>query len=166
MSTITFKGSEVHTAGSLPAIGTAAPDFAAVKTDLSNLSLKEFAGKKVLLNIFPSIDTGICASSARRFNKDASTIANTVVICVSKDLPFAHKRFCEAEGLTNVIPTSIMRDDSFEKAYGVKMIDGPMMGLLSRAVVVIGEDGKVVYSEQVPEIAQEPNYEAALAALK
>ena len=166
MSTITFKGNQVHTSGNLPVAGTTAPDFKVAKTDLSNLSLKDFSGKKVLLNIFPSIDTGICAASTRRFNKDASSLPNTVVICVSKDLPFAHKRFCEAEGLTNVIPTSAIRNDSFEKGYGVNMIDGPMMGLLSRAVVVIGEDGKVKYSEQVPEIVQEPNYEAALNALK
>jgi thiol peroxidase len=166
MSTITLKGNTIHTAGMLPANGAAAPDFKLTKTDLSDVSLKDFAGKKILLNIFPSIDTGICASSARRFNKDASVLPNTVVVCVSKDLPFAHKRFCEAEGLTGVVPTSAIRDNSFEKGYSVNIIDGPMAGLFSRAVVVIGEDGKVKYSEQVPEIVQEPNYEAALNALK
>ncbi|HSZ25234.1 MAG TPA: thiol peroxidase [Cytophagaceae bacterium] len=166
MSTIKLKGNEIHTAGSLPENGATAPDFRLVKTDLSDVSLKDFAGKKILLNIFPSIDTGICAASARRFNKDASTIPNAVVICVSKDLPFAHKRFCEAEGLTNVVPTSAIRDNSFEKGYGVEITDGPMAGLLSRAVIVIGEDGKVKYSEQVPEIVQEPDYDAALAALR
>lgn len=166
MSTITLKGTPIHTAGTLPAIGATAADFKLTKTDLSDVSLKDFSGKKIVLNIFPSIDTGICAASARRFNKDASTLQNTVVICVSKDLPFAHKRFCEAEGLTNVVPTSAIRDDSFARGYGVNIIDGPMAGLFSRAVVIIGEDGKVKYSEQVPEIVHEPNYEAALNALK
>ncbi len=166
MSTIKLKGNEIHTAGTLPSNGTVAPDFKLAKTDLSDVSLKDFAGKKILLNIFPSIDTGICAASARRFNKEASSIPNTVVVCVSKDLPFAHKRFCEAEGLTNVVAASAIRNDSFEKGYHVQIIDGPMAGLLSRAVVVIGEDGKVKYSEQVPEIVQEPDYEAALNALK
>jgi thiol peroxidase len=166
MSTITLKGNTIHTAGTLPANGTTAPDFKLTKTDLSDVSLKDFAGKKILFNIFPSIDTGTCAASTRRFNKDASTLPNTVVVCVSKDLPFAHKRFCEAEGLSNVVPTSAIRDNSFQTGYGVNMIDGPLTGLLSRAVVIIGEDGKVKYSEQVPEIVQEPNYEAALNALK
>jgi thioredoxin-dependent peroxiredoxin len=166
MATIKFKGNEIHSAGSLPAVGVVAPDFKVTKTDLSDVSLKDFAGKKILLNIFPSVDTGVCAASARRFNKDASTLPNTVVVCVSKDLPFAHKRFCEAEGLAGVVPTSALRDDSFEKAYQVRMTDGPLAGLLSRAVVVIGEDGTIKYTEQVPEITQEPNYEAALAALK
>jgi thiol peroxidase len=166
MSTIKFKGTEVHTNGTLPSVGSVAPDFRVATTNLGNVSLKDFAGKKILLNIFPSIDTGICAASTRRFNQDASVIANTVVVCVSKDMPMAHSRFCEAEGIKNVVPTSAIRDDSFENAYGVKMIDGPMEGFLSRAVVVIGEDGKVKYTEQVPEIAQDPNYEAALNALK
>ena len=166
MSTITLKGTLIHTAGTLPAIGATAADFKLTKTDLSDVSLKDFSGKKIVLNIFPSIDTGICAASARRFNKEASTLQNTVVICVSKDLPFAHKRFCEAEGLTNVVPTSAIRDDSFARGYGVNITDGPMAGLFSRAVVIIGEDGKVKYSEQVPEIVHEPNYEAALNALK
>lgn len=122
MSTITLKGTLIHTAGTLPAIGATAADFKLTKTDLSDVSLKDFSGKKIVLNIFPSIDTGICAASARRFNKEASTLQNTVVICVSKDLPFAHKRFCEAEGLTNVVPTSAIRDDSFARGYGVNKI--------------------------------------------
>lgn len=166
MATITFKGTPVQTAGNLPPVGALAPDFRVAKTDLTNTGLRDFAGKKILLNIFPSIDTGICAASTRRFNKDAASIPNTVVICVSKDLPMAHKRFCEAEGITGVVATSAIRDTTFESAYGVKMINGPMEGFLSRAVVVIGEDGKIKYTEQVPEIAQEPNYEAALNALK
>jgi thiol peroxidase len=165
MSTITFKGKEVHTSGNLPAIGTVAADFKGAKTDLSNIHLKDFAGKKILLNIFPSIDTGICSASVRRFNKEAATLQNVVVLCVSKDLPQAHKRFCEAEGISGVIPVSVIRDDSFDKAYGVKMIDGPMEGFLSRAIIIIGEDGKIKYTQQVPEIAQDPNFEEALKAL-
>lgn len=165
MSTITHKGIEVHTAGSLPAIGTVAADFRGAKTDLSNIQLKDFSGKKIILNIFPSIDTGICSASVRRFNKEAATFKNVVVLCVSKDLPQAHKRFCEAEGINSVITVSVIRDDSFDKAYGVKMIDGPMEGLLSRAIIIIGEDGKIKYTQQVPEIAQDPNFEEALKAL-
>lgn len=166
MSTILFKGSPVRTIGNLPPVGASAPNFLLAKTDLSNVSLGDFAGKKVVLNIFPSIDTGVCAASARRFNKEASAFPNAVVLCVSKDLPFAHKRFCEAEGLTNVVTASAIRDTSFEAGYGVKMADGPLAGLLSRAVVVISEKGTIIYQEQVPEITQEPNYEAALAVLK
>ena len=166
MSTITFKGAPVHTQGTLPAIGSIAPNFRAAKTDLSDATLKDYVGKKILLNIFPSIDTGICAASARRFNKDAATLSNVIVLCISKDLPQAHKRFCEAEGISGVVPLSVIRDDSFDNAYGAKMIDGPMEGYLSRAVIIIGEDGKVLYTEQVPEIAQDPDYEKALNALK
>ncbi len=166
MATITFKGTPVQTAGNLPPVGALAPDFRVAKTDLTNTSLKDFAGKQILLNIFPSVDTGICSASIRKFNAEAATIPNTVVICVSKDLPQAHKRFCEAEGITGVVPTSAIRDTTFESGYGVKMINGPMEGFLSRAVVVIGTNGIIKYIEQVPEIAQEPNYEAALGALR
>ncbi|MDP4207342.1 MAG: thiol peroxidase [Bacteroidota bacterium] len=166
MATITFKGNSVNTAGNLPATGALAPDFKLVKTDLSEASLKDFAGKKVILNIFPSLDTSVCATSVRKFNAEASSLANTVVLCISKDLPFAHGRFCSTEGLNNVVSLSEFRDDNFSKAYGVKIADGPLAGLHSRAVVVVDEAGKVVYSEQVPEIAQEPNYEAALKAVK
>ncbi|MCU0430906.1 MAG: thiol peroxidase [Cytophagaceae bacterium] len=166
MASITFKGNPVKTSGSLPAAGSKAPDFLLTKTNLSDFGLQEFAGKKVILNIFPSLDTGVCAASVRRFNKEASSLDNTVVLCISKDLPFAHKRFCETEGLANVVSASSLRNDSFEKSYQVTMQDGPLAGLFSRSVVVIDEKGLVTYSEQVPEITQEPNFEAALQAAK
>ena len=165
MSTITLKGNAVNTTGTLPEVGSPLKDFTLVKDDLSEKSLSDYKGKKIVLNIFPSIDTGICAASARKFNEEASTLANTVVINVSKDLPFALKRFCAAEGLDNVENLSDFRG-SFGTDYGVTLADSGMKGLLSRAVVVANEEGKIVYTEQVPEIAQEPNYEAALAALK
>lgn len=166
MATITLKGNTIHTAGNLPAVGSEAPGFKLTKTDLSDVSLKEFAGKKTILNIFPSLDTSVCAASVRKFNAEADKLSNTVVLCISKDLPFAHNRFCTTEGLKNVISLSELRDDSFSKAYGVKISDGPMAGLFSRAVVILDTNGKVIYSEQVPEITQEPNYEAALKVLK
>jgi len=166
MAQITFKGNPIHTAGSLPQVGAAAPDFTVVKTDLAPVSLGELKGKRVVLNIFPSIDTSVCANTVRRFNAEASGLANTVVLCISKDLPFAQKRFCAAEGLENVVPASEYRDSSFSNAYGVSIVDGPLQGLFSRAIVVVDEKGSVVYTEQVPEIAQEPDYEKALAALK
>ena len=165
MASITLKGNPVTTVGELPANGTAAPAFSAVKTDLSECTLTELSGKKVVLNIFPSIDTGVCAASTHRFNKEAGTLGNTTVICISADLPFALGRFCGAEGLDNVVPASTFRNPEFGNDYGVTILDGPLAGLLSRSVVVIDESGTVVYSEQVPEITQEPNYEAALAAL-
>lgn len=163
MATITLKGNPIETVGTLPAVGGQAPDFTLVKTDLGNVSLKDFQGKTIILNIFPSIDTGVCAASTRRFNSEASSRPNAVVICVSADLPFAHKRFCEAEGLQNVVPTSVFRAPEFGKNYGQTIATGPLAGLLARAVVVIGPDGKVKYGEQVPEIGQEPDYQAALA---
>ena len=166
MAQVTFKGNPVHTAGDLPKAGSKAPDFKIAKTDLSDVSLKDFNGKKVVLNIFPSIDTPVCQASTRKFNEELSKLQNTVVLCVSKDLPFALNRFCGAEGLKNVIPASDLRDDSFAKSYGVKIVDGPLAGLFSRAVVVVDDKGVVKYTEQVPEIAQEPNYSAALNALK
>jgi thiol peroxidase len=165
MASITFKGDPVSTVGDLPAVGTDAPAFSAVKTDLSECTMADLAGKKVVLNIFPSIDTGVCAASTRRFNKEAAALQNTVVVCVSADLPFALGRFCGAEGLDDVVPVSTFRNPEFGTSYGVTIADGPLAGLLSRAVVVIDESGKVTYTEQVSEIAQEPNYEAALAAL-
>lgn len=165
MAKIALKGNEIDTIGSLPEIGANAPDFTVVKTDLSETSLKDYAGKTVVLNIFPSIDTGICAASARRFNSEASGKDNSVVLCVSADLPFAHGRFCEAEGLNDVVPVSVFRTDDFGEKYGQKIINGPLAGLLARAVVVIDGGGKVKYVEQVPEITQEPDYEKALAAL-
>lgn len=166
MAQIKFKGNPINTAGSLPAVGSKAPDFKLTKTDLSDVGLKDFAGKKVILNIFPSIDTGVCATSVRKFNQEAANLPNAVVVGVSKDLPFAHKRFCGAEGINNVVTTSDLRDGSFAKAYGVTMTEGPLAGLLSRSVVVIDEKGVVKYTEQVPEITQEPDYAKALAAAK
>ncbi|RKX43365.1 MAG: thiol peroxidase [Verrucomicrobia bacterium] len=165
MASIALEGNPVSTIGNLPAIGAAAPPLSAVKTDLSECTLAELAGKKVVLNIFPSIDTGVCAASTRRFNQEASALENTVVVCISADLPFALGRFCGAEGLEDVVPVSIFRNPGFGIEYGVTITDGPLAGLLSRAVVVIDESGNVAYTEQVPEITQEPNYEAALAAL-
>lgn len=166
MAQVTFKGNPLRTAGSLPRVGAVASDFKVVKTDLSSMSLSEFKGKKVVLNIFPSIDTSVCATSVRRFNVEAAKLDNMVVLCISKDLPFAQGRFCAAEGIKNVITGSEYRDSSFSDAYGVRILDGPLAGLLSRAIVVVDEQGKVIYTEQVPEITQEPNYDKALSALK
>jgi thiol peroxidase len=166
MAKITFKGNPINTVGTLPSLGSKAPDFKLTKTDLADVSLKDFAGKKVILNIFPSIDTGVCATSVRKFNAEAATLPNTVVVGVSKDLPFAHKRFCGAEGITGVVTTSDLREGTFGKAYGVTMTEGPLAGLLSRSIVVLDEKGTVKYTEQVPEITQEPDYAKALAAVK
>lgn len=165
MADITLQGNPVTTVGELPAVGAQAPTFNAVKTDLSTCSLGDLAGKKVVLNIFPSVDTGVCAASTRRFNEEAGKLDNTVVICVSMDLPFALARFCGAEGLEDVVPVSVFREPAFGNAYGVTIADGALAGLLSRAVVVIDESGQVSYTQQVAEITEEPNYEAALAAL-
>lgn len=165
MPKITFKGNTIHTKGNLPGIGLIAPAFMLTKTDLSELNLKDLTGKKIVLNIFPSIDTPVCATSVRTFNKEAANLNNTVVVCVSADLPFAQARFCGAEGLEKVVPTSEFRHKEFGDAYGVRIIDGPLAGLLSRAVVVIDANGRITYTEQVSEIAQEPNYQAALTAL-
>lgn len=166
MAKITLKGNPVNTVGSLPAVGQKAPDFKLAKQDLGNVGLKDFAGKKVVLNIFPSIDTGVCATSVRKFNQEAANLPGAVVLGVSRDLPFALKRFCGAEGINNVVTASDVRDGSFGKAYGVTMTDGPLEGLLSRSIVVLDENGTVKYTEQVPEIAQEPDYAKAIAALK
>jgi len=165
MSQITLGGNPVNTSGSLPQIGSQANDFKLVKTDLSEASLSDFAGSRLVLNIFPSVDTGTCAASVRKFNEKASTLENTKVLCISRDLPFAQKRFCGAEGLENVINLSDFREGTFGKDYGLELTDSVMKGLHSRAVVVIDENGKVLYSEQVAEIANEPNYDAALAVL-
>jgi thiol peroxidase len=165
MSKITLKGNEINTVGTLPAVGSVAPAFNLVKSDLSAATLDEFKGKKLVINIFPSLDTGVCAASVRHFNAAASKLENTVVLCVSKDLPFAHSRFCVAEGLQNVVTASDFRGSAFGAEYGVTIADGPLAGLHSRAVVVVNEQGVVTYTEQVPEIAQEPDYEAALKAL-
>lgn len=162
MAQITLRGNPVNTVGELPAVGSPAPAFSLTGTDLGAVSSDQFRGKTVLLNIFPSVDTPVCAASVRKFNEQASARGLTVV-CVSKDLPFALSRFCGAEGIENVTSASAFRD-SFGEDYGLTIVDGPMAGLLGRAVVVIGADGKVVYTELVPEVAQEPDYDAALAA--
>jgi thiol peroxidase len=162
MTTITLKGNPIETVGTLPKLGDKAPEFSLLKQDLSRVSLKEFAGKKVL-NIFPSIDTGVCATSVRKFNEIASK-KGVQVLCISEDLPFALKRFCGAENLDKVVTLSAFRS-TFSKDYGLEIKTGPLAGLASRSVLVLDEDNKVVYSEQVPEIGQEPNYEAALAKL-
>jgi thiol peroxidase len=162
MAKITLKGNPFNTAGDLPAAGTAAPDFSMVKTDLKELKLSELSGRKVL-NIFPSIDTPVCQTSVREFNKRAAD-AGVTVINLSKDLPFALKRFCGAEGIDKVESASVFNSD-FAKTYGVEIVDGPLKGLCSRAVLVLDDSNKVVHAEQVPEIAQEPNYDAALKVL-
>lgn len=166
MANITLKGNSIHTLGELPAIGSKAPNFELTASDLSTKTLADYSGQKLVLNIFPSVDTGVCAQSVRTFNEQASGLDNTKVLCVSKDLPFALNRFCAAEGLDNVVSLSEFKDDNFSKSYQVKITDGPLEGLMSRAVVVVNEEGNVVYTEQVPEIGQEPNYDAALAAIK
>ncbi|HLE10203.1 MAG: lipid hydroperoxide peroxidase [Bdellovibrionales bacterium RIFOXYD12_FULL_39_22] len=165
MTKITLKGNSINTSGSLPALKSMARDFKLTKSDLSDVSLKDFSGKRKILNIVPSLDTGICAASARRFNNEASKIKNTVILTISCDLPFAQKRFCEAEGIANVVMLSELRSKAFGEDYGVRIIDGPLAGLLSRAIVVLDENNKVIYTEQVPEIAQEPQYDKALAAV-
>lgn len=165
MATVTLKGNTLNTIGNLPQNQSKAENIKLVKTDLSTLNLTDYLGKKVVLNIFPSVDTGVCAQSVRQFNKDLSSLENTVVICISKDLPFAQNRFCAAEGLDNVIMASDFRTD-FGTTYGVEMTDGPLKGLLARAVVVLNEEGTIVYTELVPEITIEPNYEAAIQAIK
>ena len=165
MASITLGGNAINTSGSLPQVGTNAPDFQLVKTDLSVASLADYKGSRVVLNIFPSIDTGTCAASVRTFNTKASELNNTKVLCISRDLPFAQKRFCGAEGLENVENLSDFKDGSFGKNYGLEITDSVLAGLHSRVVIVLDENGVIKYSEQVPEIADEPNYEAALASL-
>ena len=165
MATITLGGNPIHTSGELPQINTQAPDFSLVKTDLSTVSLNDFSGQRVILNIFPSIDTSTCATSTRKFNEKASGLTNTTVLCIARDLPFAMKRFCGAEGLDNVVPLSDFKSGQFGKDYGLEITDGSFQGLHSRAVVVIDEKGEVIYTEQVAEIGHEPNYDAALAVL-
>lgn len=167
MSKTAFKGTTVNLAGEFIKTGITAPDFTMVKGDLSQFKLSETKGKFVILNIFPSLDTGVCATSVRKFNQMAANMDNTVVLAISKDLPFAQGRFCTTEGIANVIPLSDFRNPSdFDTEYGVLIADGPLKGLLTRSVVVINLEGKIVYTELVPEITQEPNYEAALAAIK
>lgn len=166
MADITFKGNTVHTSGNLPAVGSKAPDFTLTGSALQPVANGDFAGKNLVLNIFPSIDTGVCATSVRKFNAEAANLPNTIVLCVSKDLPFAQKRFCGAEGIDRVQTASWFRGPDFGAAYGVTMTDGPLGGLFARAVVVIDAAGIVQHTELVPEIAQEPDYAAALAAVR
>ena len=165
MSETALKGNPVNIIGSMPAIGSEAPAFNLVKRDLSELSLEELSGKKVILNIFPSLDTGVCATSVRHFNKEAAGVENTVVLAISKDLPFAHERFCTTEGIENVIALSAFRNNLFGEEYGVIMANGPLKGLFARAVILIDESGKVAYSELVPEITQEPDYDTVMKAV-
>ena len=165
MAEITFRGNPIHTVGDLPAVGSPAPAFTLTGLDLSEVTVGNFAGKNLVLNIFPSIDTAVCATSVRTFNERAAALDNTAVLNVSADLPFAMGRFCGAEGIENVQSASVFRSD-FGDTYGVKISEGPLAGLMSRAVVVVNGDGVVTYTEQVPEIGQEPDYDSALAALK
>ena len=164
MAKVTFKGIVFHTNGRLPQVGRPAPDFTGVKNDLTAMSLGEL--KKVVINVFPSLDTEVCAASVRRFNQEAAAHPDTVVIALSKDLPFAQSRFCTTEGIDKVIALSAFNNHSFENGYGMMLIESPLKGLLTRGVIVVDEEGTIVYTELVPEITNEPNYEAALAALE
>lgn len=165
MASITLKGNSINTSGSLPKNGEKASDFKLVANDLSTKTLADFSGKKIILNIFPSIDTGTCAASVRNFNKEAANLKNTIVLCISRDLPFAQARFCGAEGIENVITLSDFATGDFGKNYGLEIIDGPLAHLHSRAIVVLDESATVLYSEQVLEIVDEPNYKNALKAI-
>ena len=166
MAQVSLMGNAMNTIGNLPAKERIAPDFEAKKGDLTSLKLSDLRGKRVVLNIFPSLDTATCAASVRHFNADASKLDNTVVLCISEDLPFAQGRFCTTEGLKNVVPVSLFRSPEFGKAYGTQIVDGPMRGLQARAVVVVDEQGKVIYTQLVEKIENEPDYASALAALK
>jgi thioredoxin-dependent peroxiredoxin len=165
MAKITLKGNPINTCDTLPAVGSKGAEFKLTKVDLSDISLKDFAGKTVILNIFPSIDTPVCAASVRYFNQEVAKRDNTVVLCISMDLPFAHKRFCGAEGLEDVVSVSEMRSRAFGEFYGVRIIDGPMAGLFARAVVIIDGNGIVTYTQLVPEIVVEPDYDEVIKAL-
>jgi thiol peroxidase len=166
MASVTLGGNPISTSGDLPAVGSKAPDFVLTGGDLADVSLSKYAGKKVVLNIFPSIDTPVCATSVRKFNEAAAGLKHTVVLAISRDLPFAQKRFCGAEGIENVVTLSAMKDTNFGKSYGVLITSGPLSGLFARSVVVVDEKGNVKYKELVPEIKEEPKYDAALAAAK
>jgi len=167
MNKIKFKGNDIHICGNIPSIGDKAPIFTATNTDLSTFNLKDYIGKKnIVLNIFPSIDTNVCAASVRKFNKLAEEIKDTIIICISRDLPFAHKRFCGAEGINNVLTVSEFRDDNFSKSYGIKIIDGPLEGLLARSVFIIDKLGIIRYVQIVEEISEEPDYDKVVEVLK
>jgi len=164
-TTITLGGNPVHTIGKLPEVGTEVKDFTLTGVDLNEMTLADYKGKYIVMNIFPSVNTGVCSKSVRKFNEEASKLDNTTILCISKDLPFAQKEFCGAEGIENVVMLSDFRND-FGKNYGVQIVDGPMKGLLSRAVIVVNPEGKIVYEEQVPEIGQEPDYAGAINAVR
>ena len=164
-TTITLGGQPIHTVGKLPGVGTQIKNFTLTGVDLKDKTFADYKGKYVIMNIFPSVNTGVCSKSVREFNKDAAGLKNTTVLCISKDLPFAQKAFCGAEGIDNVVMLSDFRND-FGHEYGVQIVDGPMKGLLSRAVIVVNPEGKIVYEQQVPEIGQEPDYADALKAVK
>lgn len=166
METVYFNGTPCHTSGSLPKIGTKAPGYILVTPELKEICCADFEGKTVVLNVFPSLDTPVCAASVRRFNQEAAQLDNTVVLCVSMDLPFAAGRFCEANGIKDVITASAFRSPMFAENYGLKMIDGPLAGLLARAVIIIDSDHNVVYTDLVSEITEEPQYDKALEALR
>ncbi len=166
MAQFKFKGDSFHTAGELPKVGSKAPGFKLTKIDMSEIRLQELEGRKVILNVFLSVDTEVCAASVRRFNEEAAKLTDTTVLCVSMDLPFAHKRFCGAEGIENVDSVSDFRSGEFGKAYGVRIADGPLAGLLARSVVIVDGQGKIIYTQLVPEATQEPDYEAALKAAR
>lgn len=166
MTTVSFKDNSVNLSGSLPKIGSKAPDFTVTKTDLSEISLHNYLGKKIILNIFPSLDTQICATAMVKFNEIAAENKDILILCISADLPFAQQRFCTAEHLDNVHPVSVFRHAQFGKIYGVEMTNGPLSGLLARAVIGIDEEGKVIYTELVSNIGNEPNYDAAVEAMR
>ncbi|MGB5237337.1 MAG: thiol peroxidase [Flavobacteriaceae bacterium] len=165
MATVTLKGNEIHTSGELPSVGSLAREFTLTRGDLSSSSLDDYKGKKIVMNIFPSIDTGTCAQSVRQFNTEAAELDNTVVLCISRDLPFALNRFCAAEGIENVETLSDFKDRNFGKDYGLEFVDGPLQGLLSRVIIALDQNGSVIHTEQVQETVEEPNYKAALEAL-
>ncbi len=166
METVYFKGEPCHTSGNVPEVGTKAPCFTLVTPALKEISCADFKGKRVVLNVLPSLDTPVCAASVRHFNQDASTLSDTVVLCVSMDLPFAAGRFCEAEGLKDVIPASAFRSPSFAEKYGLELVDGPLAGLLTRAVIILDGDRNVIYTDLVNEITEEPRYNEALEVLR
>jgi thiol peroxidase len=166
MSKVTLKGNLVNTIGELPVVGSKAPEFSLVGSNLSDVKSADFQGRRVVLNIFPSLDTATCAASVRRFNVEASKLTDAAVVCISKDLPFAHGRFCTTEGIANVVSASEFRSNSFGKNYGVMITDGPLQGLMARAVVVLDKDGTVLHSQLVSEITEEPDYQSALDSLK
>lgn len=166
METVYFQGAPIHTCGTIPTVGTKAPEFTLVKTDLSEVKLSDYAGKTVVLNCFPSIDTPVCAASVRRFNVEATALPDTVVICVSMDLPFAGARFCAADGIDNVIVASAFRSPSFAKDYGLEFVDGPLKGLLARTVLIIDKEGKIAYRDIVEEVTNEPDYSSIVTELK